>query len=589
MLTQIFKSVLLMSAVGGLLAVFWISLEPITRKLFSPRWQYYVWLTVLIVMIFPVRFQAPKNMSSIKILQTEQAGKAAVAAMQENIQATDIQEYVQAETSEISRLELPKVTFDFLAYVWLLGMLAVFLTRTVKYGMFLSAIKKSSEACLRRSNIPKRIMLRKTDVLDAPLLVGVLRPTLFLPSSDISEKDMSYILMHELTHYKRRDLWYKWFSAVVLSIHWFNPLAYIVSRRIEADCEISCDFDVTKRLSDSEKNDYMRMILELICQAKRKTRPLTTQMASDRKTLKRRFTMIGSKKKTNGFVSTVSLFAALAVLSTAVFASGLLKDLTSDDLKIEVYNGENKLTLKNDPFIYDGEYYLPLREVLSGFDIGDIEYENGEITVTIPKEKAKHETNVITMEIGSSLIHYGNPFPDGYGVVMRCAPILRGDTTFVTMDYFEDLMKSADISGFRLNVIRPTEPEGYRENGEKVFIGTAEEQDNYSGEAVKRIIIDENGEVIAVIPIEQQLRENIEKKFDQAEKCMICENFHQALYDQAFCCYDPVYDSVYESGLWFVEGNDGYIAYFSLADIVNVPQSEFNKDMYMTVTNTYGE
>lgn len=38
MLEQVFKSILLMSAVGSVLSVFWLCLKPVTRKLFSPRW-----------------------------------------------------------------------------------------------------------------------------------------------------------------------------------------------------------------------------------------------------------------------------------------------------------------------------------------------------------------------------------------------------------------------------------------------------------------------------------------------------------------------------------------------------------------------
>lgn len=297
--------------------------------------------------------------------------------------------------------------------------------------------------------------------------------------------------------------------------------------------------------------------------------------------------MIKNKKSTSKLMSAVSVFTAIIILSTTVFASGILTDLATDDYTIEVFNGENKLSLQNDPFIYNGEYYLPLRDVLNGFGITDIRYNNGEIAVKIPTEKAKYGTNILTMKIGSSLIHYGTPSLNGFGVVMRCAPVLYNNTTFVTIDYFEDLMKSADLKGFRLNVIRPTEPENYYKKGENVFIGTAKEQDAYSGKPAKRIIVDENGETIAVIPIEQQIPKNIKLKSDQTQKSAICESFHQALYDQVFSCYDSNYDSVYESNLWFIENESEYIAYFNIADIIKIPQTEHNKGFSITINNTY--
>jgi len=72
MIAEIFKSVLLMSAVGGALSVFLLCVKPITRKLFSPKWQYYIWLTVLIVMVLPVSFSLLKNTPDIPNIMTEQ-------------------------------------------------------------------------------------------------------------------------------------------------------------------------------------------------------------------------------------------------------------------------------------------------------------------------------------------------------------------------------------------------------------------------------------------------------------------------------------------------------------------------------------
>lgn len=587
MLTQIFKSILIMSAVGSLLSVFWLILKPITQKFFSPRWQYYIWLTVLIVMILPVHFRVPNRVQNISTVIIEETKNITDEILQTDSQISDFQVLKQTENLQISKIDLSVNIFNYLAIVWLLGVIVIFFTKIAKYILFLRAIHKNSEIDTSITDVPKCLNICMTDMLDAPLIVGIFKPTLFLPNTSLSKSDMNYILMHELIHHKRCDILYKWFAMTVQSIHWFNPFVYIVSRQIDIECEVSCDFAVTNKLSDSEKNNYMSMILDLLSHSKSSLRPLTTKMASSKKILKRRFVMIKNKKMTSKFMSVLSILVAVVILSTSVFASGILTDFATDDCIIEIYNGENKLFLKNDPFIYDGEYYLPLRDVLNGFDIWDITYNDGEITVKIPTENAKYRTNIFTIKIGTALIHYGNPSPDGFGVVMRCPPVLNNDTTFVTVDYFEDLMKSADLQGFRLNVIRPTEPENYYEKGEKVFIGTAEEQDNYTGKTVKRIIVDENGETIAVIPIENQIPENVEKKFQQAEKGAICQGFHKALYDEVFGCYDFYYDSLYESNLWFIDKADKYIAYINIVDIIKIPQTEFNKDYNMIITNTY--
>ena len=58
--------------------------------------------------------------------------------------------------------------------------------------------------------------------LDETVMTG------YLPGMDISEKDFQYIVLHELTHYKRRDIFYKWLVQVAVCLHWFNPLVHLI-------------------------------------------------------------------------------------------------------------------------------------------------------------------------------------------------------------------------------------------------------------------------------------------------------------------------------------------------------------------------
>ena len=58
MLVQIFKNIFIMSAAGSLLAIFIMCIRPVTLRFFSAKWHYYIWLTVLAVMIFPVNILA---------------------------------------------------------------------------------------------------------------------------------------------------------------------------------------------------------------------------------------------------------------------------------------------------------------------------------------------------------------------------------------------------------------------------------------------------------------------------------------------------------------------------------------------------
>lgn len=72
-------------------------------------------------------------------------------------------------------------------------------------------------------------------------------------------------MIHELIHYKRKDIYYKWLVQVVWCIHWFNPLLYLVVGEINRLCELSCDEAVISFLElDGERREYAGVLLEAV-------------------------------------------------------------------------------------------------------------------------------------------------------------------------------------------------------------------------------------------------------------------------------------------------------------------------------------
>ena len=60
-MAQIFTALLLTSGIGTALALILTLLKPITRKVFSGGWHYYMWLVVLLVMVLPIRLNLPEK------------------------------------------------------------------------------------------------------------------------------------------------------------------------------------------------------------------------------------------------------------------------------------------------------------------------------------------------------------------------------------------------------------------------------------------------------------------------------------------------------------------------------------------------
>ena len=49
------------------------------------------------------------------------------------------------------------------------------------------------------------------------------------------------MLAHELAHVRRRDHWVRIFDVCVLSLYWWNPIAWLASRQLRRSEEECCD------------------------------------------------------------------------------------------------------------------------------------------------------------------------------------------------------------------------------------------------------------------------------------------------------------------------------------------------------------
>lgn len=452
MIGEIFKAILIMSLVGSVLTGIISLFRPITKKIFGYSWHYYIWLCVLFVMLIPVRFNINPTTAPSIITQTAQTEQTAQQTSVGN-QPETVENVIQTDTAQKPQV-LQKVfgiwnrivynRVSILAWLWLIGAMLLILLNIARYISLNVKIRKNGEI-ISLSEIGeytnRKINVRVWESIASPFMTGVIKPTLILPKTELSSEQLHNILCHEMTHFKRRDILYKCFAEFVKCVHWFNPVIWYVTRQIATECEISCDIAVTKNMSDSEEMSYINTILSLLPLGKSKQLPLTTQMASSKKILKRRFIMIKNKKTTSRFMSVVSAVIAVAMLSTTVFASGVLSDLTTDDYTIEILNNGEKIELTNKPFIENGEVYVPLRELFEKMGIMSnpenyINWDNGKITVSINEPSRSvngYSEYTYQIEIGQEIRKIlSNPEPINFDVLI-VPPVLKDSITYVQL------------------------------------------------------------------------------------------------------------------------------------------------------------
>lgn len=88
---------------------------------------------------------------------------------------------------------------------------------------------------------PVEIHLTRDDV--SPLSWGFWSPRILLPDQaiDWSEDQRRAVLLHELGHARRRDVFTQTLAAVSCAVFWFNPLVWLAAARMRDERERACD------------------------------------------------------------------------------------------------------------------------------------------------------------------------------------------------------------------------------------------------------------------------------------------------------------------------------------------------------------
>ena len=323
-----FQTFLVLSVAGSFLAGILLALKKWTGKQFSPTWQYVLWVGVLLVMVVPVSVKVPalvQPMQEKQVVQT--VPLPAEQTMTEQPAPVDT---VEAPAGEIlpftEETALPPIPWwDVLAVLWVLGALGSLGYRLTGYFRFGRYIRRTGKP-MELAGVPKRLRVCKTSAAVSPMVMGMIRPVLILPETALTESRLPYVLRHELVHYRRGDIFWRWLAVLATSIHWFNPMVYVAAAQMQEACEISCDWCVVRSMEQAKRDDYMRVILELLAEAMAKKQILTTQMASEKKQLQRRFTMIRNQKPVGMKKLLLSVCVGTALLGAAWLTGCTLRE-----------------------------------------------------------------------------------------------------------------------------------------------------------------------------------------------------------------------------------------------------------------------
>ncbi|WP_165226336.1 M56 family metallopeptidase [Aquisphaera insulae] len=122
------------------------------------------------------------------------------------------------------------------------------------------------ESCRVRIGLGWRPVLKVSEDGFGPAAMGVIRPAILIPRSILestSRGNLEHILLHELSHLRRRDAAVDWLWTIACAVHWFNPVAWWAAARARTDRELACDASVLDRLGPGRRGAYGMTVLDL--------------------------------------------------------------------------------------------------------------------------------------------------------------------------------------------------------------------------------------------------------------------------------------------------------------------------------------
>lgn len=375
---KLWDLVLQASVYGSIVGIVILIVKTLLKDKISGKWTYLLWMILIIKLIVPFGPQSsislfnkiPSNITNNLIVDSSVIINRALNS--NNSYEQEDNEYIASNTDEKENKVLSINNngsidenisnlykfINILPLVWMAGFIT---TLFISIFMFFTLnkqvkIKKNIEDenikfILEKS---KNIMKIKTDInlivnddIRTPALCRIIKPTILFPNAmlDLEDDEIKYILLHELSHYKRKDILVNYLLVLLQCVHWFNPFIWFFFKKIREDMELATDEMVVSKLNEDEYKNYARTIITIIERISIVPKNIgVLGIADDKKNVKKRIEMI---KNSSIFKNKKKLISIIGISCVLILGRILLtskNSLADDRVK---GNFENLIQYKN--------------------------------------------------------------------------------------------------------------------------------------------------------------------------------------------------------------------------------------------------
>ena len=232
-----------------------------------------------------------------------------------------------------------------------------------------SEVKNLYYKCLSESGIHLEIPVYSTAFIKSPFITGFLKPRIYLPIHTISDYEagsMRFMLLHELQHFKHKDMFTSYLTILPGILYWFNPFVWYALDEIRCEREIACDSSVLQMLQETEYEEYGNTLVSFAEKISSQNWsfsafPFITSIGGNRKQTRKRILNISSYKKADHRQKVQSCTACIFTMAVFLMLLPVLPAYTGVQDRYS-FDEKNKtvdyIDLKSEFGKYNGSFVL---------------------------------------------------------------------------------------------------------------------------------------------------------------------------------------------------------------------------------------
>lgn len=180
-----------------------------------------------------------------------------------------------------------------------------------------------------------RIVVKRHPLISTPLAAGWLRTVIILPETKAAENSevLRITLRHEIAHLVRCDVRWQLLSELAVAVHWPNPFAWLMGRKLRLGHEAAADDSVLA--GGTDRSTYADLLLTLAKTRCHSTREAFITSIARPSTLRQRIALLldGNRRRDSaGPVLRTTVVVTAAVIVTTLGLTGLRAQVGSSEI-----------------------------------------------------------------------------------------------------------------------------------------------------------------------------------------------------------------------------------------------------------------